>query len=170
MRIPGFGTPRIGIRGLATAILAVGLTACQTTNAPILHPAASYSGYFYWSSERALGPDALQCMQLVFNATEDLPDGRIKLTGVTRYVTGPARAVDFVDAEMIYDPAAGTFEMWERNATSESFVSDGRFLGRFHTRMLFAEGTWIQDGPVGDRGHLSLRQGTDAPCQYDDQA
>lgn len=164
---------RLRAQGIWT-VLAVTLTtvlnACQTAPVAPPRPAESYSGYFYWESERFLGQDALQCLQVVFQESEDLPDGRIRLTGVTRYVTGPGRAVDFVDAEMIFDPLAKTFEMWERNATSDSFVSDGRFLGRFHTGMMFAVGEWIHDDNSNDHGRLSLRQGTDAPCAYDEQA
>lgn len=156
---------------LSCAAALVITAACRTVPDPVatLEPGNAYSGYFIWDSERSLGNAALQCMQLVFNSADALPDGRVRLEGVTRYVTGVNDDVDFVEAEMIFDPAAGTFIMWERNATSDSFVSDGKFEGRFHTDMLFLSGVWASDGD-GESGSLTLRRGRDAPCLLDRHA
>lgn len=147
------------------------IAACQTAPAEpsTLAPGNAYSGYFVWDSERSLGNAALQCMQLIFNKSARLPDGRIRLEGVTRYITGLNDDIDFVEAEMIFDPDAGTFVMWERNATNDNFIADGKFKGRFHTDMLFLNGIWASDGD-GESGSLTLRRGRDAPCSLDRNA
>ena len=122
-----------------------------------------YSGYFVWDSEREHGDAALQCMQLVLNSEETLADGRVRLTGVTRYITGPNDEVTFAEAEVIFDPDTRAFEMRERNPTSDNFVSDGRFLGKAKPGRLLLEGLWQSDGG-GESGRLTLRIGADAPC------
>ncbi len=156
-------------QSLCAAVLLT--AACQTVpdESPGPAPGEAYSGYFIWDSERSLGNVALQCMQLVFNTSARLPDGRIRLEGVTRYITGINDDVDFVDAEMIVDPVKGTFAMWERNATNDNFVGDGKFEGRFHTGMLFLNGVWASDGN-GESGSLRMRKGRDAPCILDRHA
>lgn len=164
---------RIGlIQGWKTALLAVAmgftLSACQTT-ATAVRPAPIYSGYFVWDSDRPLGDQALQCMRMVFDGEEDLGDGRKRLTGVTRYITGPDSEINFVKAELIYDPRSGAFEMWEHDATSDEFVSDGKFQGRFLANALLLEGAWASDGD-GETGRLSMRRGADAPCFLADDA
>lgn len=160
------------IQGLKTVLLAAALglvlSACQTT-ANAVQPAPIYSGYFVWDSDRPLGDQALQCMRMVFDGEEVLGDGRKRLTGVTRYITGPDGEVNFVKAELIYDPGSGVFEMWEHDATSDDFVGDGKFQGRFLADALLLEGAWASDGD-GESGRLSLRRGADAPCFLPDDA
>ncbi|MDF1748837.1 MAG: hypothetical protein P1V34_08190 [Alphaproteobacteria bacterium] len=141
------------------------LTACQTTSKmeTTEAPATVYSGYFVWDSERPQGDAALQCIQLVFTDREELQDGRLRLTGVSRYITGPDNEINFVDTELIYDPTKHSFELWERNATSDNFVADGRFLGKLKPDALFLDGVWASDSG-GESGRLNLRVGADAPC------
>jgi hypothetical protein len=145
----------------------VGLAGCQTLST--VHPAPVYSGYFVWDSDRPLGDLALQCMRMVFDGEEVLADGRRRLTGVTRYVTGSDDEINFVKAELIYDPRSGAFEMWETEATSEDFVGDGKFEGRFLANALLLEGAWASDRD-GKTGRLSMRRGADAPCFLADDA
>lgn len=155
---------RLGI-ALSMMLMLV-LSACQTTNpdtSPIIEPKAVYSGYFIWDSERAFGAMAVQCISLRFETEEVLEDGHIRLTGVSRYVTGVDREINFVDAEILIDPNAKTFSMWERNATSDSFVSDGKFVGYFQPDMLFMKAVWQSDSN-SESGQMFLRKGADAPC------
>lgn len=160
-------------RFVAAAFALTLLGACQTgpaedrASVPVLAPV--YSGYFVWDSERRHGDAALQCMQLVLDAQERLDDGRVRMTGVTRYVTGPNADVNFVEAEVIFDPETGRFEMWERNATSNNFVSDGRFRGKVEPGRRLLTGTWLSDGN-GESGRLTLRIGADAPCTMAQEA
>ena len=65
--------------------------------------------------------------------------------------------------ELIYDPVKHSCELWERNATSDNFVADGRFKGQFKPDALFLNGVWASDSG-GESGRLTLRKGADAPC------
>jgi hypothetical protein len=149
---------------VALCLMAVA-TGCQTTGtSPTANaPATVYSGYFIWDSERPQGDLALQCIQLVFTDQETLQDGRLRLTGVSRYITGPDNEINFVDTELLYDPTKHSFELWERNATSDNFVADGRFTGNMKPGALFLNGVWVSESG-GESGRLNLRIGADAPC------
>jgi len=159
--------------GIGIGLIALLLASCQTVSVgtlpPEKRPAPIYSGYFIWDSERQYGNMAVQCMQLVFDREEAQADGQIRLHGVTRYVTGPEDEVNFVETEMLYDPDAGTFTLWESNPTSDSFVTDGSYIGRFNNGTMFLEATWHgNEGP--ESGRIVLRQGDDAPCLMEQDA
>lgn len=157
---------RPGLFGVvALCLITATIIGCQTTGTvpPSPAPATVYSGYFIWDSERPHGDAALQCIQLVFTDRETLQDGRLRLTGVSRYITGPDNEINFVDTELIYDPIHHSFELWERNATSDNFISDGRFKGQLKPDTLFLNGVWASDSG-GESGKLTLRKGADAPC------
>lgn len=147
-------------------VLVVGLVvACQTaaTQPAPTKSTTVFSGYFVWDSERAFGAMAVQCINLVIEREEVLEDGQLRMTGISRYVTGTEREINFVDAELIFDPETRKFRMWERNATSDSFVADGKFVGTFQPDMLFLKGSWESDSD-GESGQLFLQKGADAPC------
>lgn len=160
------------ILGMACLLM---LGACQTTTdragradaAAIVGPASVYSGYFLWDSERDAGASALQCLRIVFTGREELPDGRLRYTGVSRYVTGPESSVTYAVAELIYDPEAERFEMRESQPTTEDFVTDGVFRGEMLGGGLFLTGQWDSDAADGESGRLHLRSGADAPCSPD---
>jgi len=165
--------PTVRWGGIAVGLIALLLTACQTTTVaslpPEKRPAPIYSGYFIWDSEREYGNIAVQCMQLVFDREEALTDGTFRLHGVTRYVTGPDSEINFVETEMLYDPTAGTFTLWESNPTSESFVTDGSYEGRFTNGTMFLEAVW-HGNEDPESGRIVLRQGGDAPCLLEQDA
>jgi len=146
-------------------IILLALSGCQSTGQSDAspRPADVYSGYFIWDSERSQGDAALQCIRLTFESSETLSDGRLRLTGTSRYITGPNDDIDYVQAELIYTPATGAFELWERNATNENFIENGKFVGSFRQGTLFLDGFWIGENDP-ESGRLTLRQGTDAPC------
>lgn len=146
--------------------LSLGMAACQATGqtSPVREPGTAYSGVFIWDSDRVLADQAVQCLQIEFDKREELPDGRLRLTGVTRYVTGPIDEINYVDAEVIYRAEDRSFRMWERNATSQSFVSDGYFEGHFEPGLFLMTGRWVSESG-GESGTLTLRLGADAPCR-----
>ncbi|MEQ8443956.1 MAG: hypothetical protein RIM33_07735 [Alphaproteobacteria bacterium] len=166
-------TGRDGVLGAFLGAVLVLLGACQTASLgnlpPDRRPATVYSGYFIWDSERQLGNLAVQCMQLVFDREEPLTDGRIRLNGVTRYITGPDDEINFVETEMVYDPSTGTFTLWESNPTSSSFVVDGSYEGRFKNGTMFLEAEW-HGNQNAESGRIVLRQGGDAPCLLEQDA
>ncbi|NMM45564.1 hypothetical protein HH303_13800 [Rhodospirillaceae bacterium KN72] len=151
---------------LLLAGLSLAMTACQTPGriASTSEPGTAYSGVFIWDSERVLADQAVQCLKIEFDKREELPDGRLRLTGVTRYVTGPIDEINYVEAEVIYRAEDRSFRMWERNATSENFVSDGYFEGYFEPGLFLMTGRWVSESG-GESGTLTLRLGADAPCR-----
>jgi hypothetical protein len=168
---------RPALRRPAVPLLLAGLLllgACQTAGeagrGPAVAPAvlgAVYSGYFVWDSERGDGAAALQCIRLVLTGREVLPDGRLRYTGVSRYVVGPDSEVTFATAELLFDPAAGRFEMRESDPTGADFVTDGVFRGQMRGGGLFLDGLWESEAEGGQSGRLQLRSGADAPCRPD---
>lgn len=157
-------------KNLMSYLLLFGLsltaTACQTAgrDVPVHEPGNTYSGVFIWDSDRVLADQAVQCLKIEFDKREALSNGRLRLTGVTRYVTGPIDEINYVDAEVIYRAEDRSFRMWERNATSDNFVSDGYFEGFFEPGLFLMTGRWVSESG-GESGTLTLRLGADAPCR-----